>query len=206
MKAWLFLFCGLVAVGASGQSYQRQEQQVSRSRDLTDDLTANQLTDRQLSAFSRRAEQKLLDFYGYMGYQANAQYSAMNSVSDTRQRSLDLFQDTTTLVAPLFYVGDPAPILAFLDSVESTFGSVEIQVDSLVWAQPLALAPGESVYAGTLTYLLHAQGFQASAPVTDRLGMQRAEVYLQQVEKSFGRRGSNLVWEVRLGSILWVEE
>ncbi|HAA11247.1 MAG TPA: hypothetical protein DCE41_05915, partial [Cytophagales bacterium] len=159
---------------------------------------------RQLTAFGRRGEQKLQDFYDLMGYQANAQYSTMNSVSDTRQRTTDLFLDSTVTVAPLFEAGLPLPLVVFLDSVESTYSAVEIQLDSMAWVQPLVPSL-DGLYQGRLEYVLVARGYQIGEAVTEHTGIQQAEVYLQQVEKSFGRRGSNLVWEVKLGSIRWAE-
>lgn len=183
----------------------QSQQRVSRAVELEHDLTTYSLTQAQLEAFSKRGEQKLRDFFGLLGYQANQQYATMNTVSATERRSISLFRDTAVTLDPLFDVGEPLPIADYLNEVENAYESVAIHLDSLVWITPFAAAM-DGIHQGYVQYQLRAHGFQDGKLVATRTGQQTAVLWLRQVSKDFGRRGSDLVWEVSLGDIRWVEE
>ena len=203
MKYRILLLLSLLAPLAYGQNMQ-QQQRVSRAADLERDLSLNVLNATQLEAHRTRAEQKLRDFYGLLGYQANQQYATMNTVSATEDRSLRLFHDTTATVAPPFGTGPALPVRQFLNALESNYDAVEFYLDSLQWTAPFTpTSPG--TYQGQCTYTLTARAYLGGELTQTRTAPQSATVWLRQVEKDFGRRGSNLVWETSLGNIEWID-
>ena len=197
---WAVLLVTLVASGCATANRESSADEALAEAtptevELNDQLTRDQLSDAQLSAFEIRAQQKLRDFIDYLNIVSNPTLDSAFRTEATRQAE-QLFTDSGAAVG--LWSGheesEKLSVRSLLATLIHTQESIAFTIDSLIVRQ--SITPEDSAqYRGSLS-------FRVSNTNSGKTGNaeHQADVVVRKKRKTFGEE-AEVVWAVFLGDI-----
>ncbi len=160
---------------------------IYRLEEISDELTAESLSGRNLEAFEFRAVEKLMDYADYMSI-IYSEYNAASFREQARQN-----------IGSYFNTGDDAEIALNPGKIPGSYRSFIFRIDSVKISDPLQRQT-DTRYVGRMEYVETILGSDPPDTSHIRRSRKTIEMVLRMDYKDFGEQ-SLLVWEVLLGEI-----
>lgn len=187
----LMAVCFMVMAAPTCESETSQEDygqsRMYRLEAISDELSAESLSDRNLDAFEFKAVEKLMDYADYLGIICSEEYAAT------------FRQQARQTVSTYFNTIENAEMALHPCSLNGSYKSLIFRMDSVEIIHPLQ-REATARYTGNLCYVEDILGAGPADTTLISHSRKMIELILQMNYKDFGEN-SLLVWEVLLGRI-----